>query len=231
MADFISLSARDGAGQFTAYAVEPSTKPTAAIVIIQEVFGVNPNIRRICHRWGEDGYLTIAPDLFWRLQAGVELNREIPEELAVALDLMRRFDAPKGLEDIAVAIDYARQRVAKVGVLGFCLGGRLAYLSATRGDPDAGVLFYGNIEDLMGLASSLTTPFQAHFAGDDHVIPQRAVETVRKGLSHKRNVSIFEYPGVEHGFAGEFGPRRNVSAAELANDRARHFFREHLRTR
>jgi carboxymethylenebutenolidase len=229
LADFISLTARDGTGKFMAYAVEPCIRPTAAIVIIQEVFGVNPNIRRICHRWSEHGYLTIAPDLFWRLQAGVELNREIPEELGVALDLMRRFDTLKGLEDIAAAIDYARQEVTKVGVLGFCLGGRLAYLSATRGDPDASVLFYGNIEDLLGSASSLTTPFQAHFAGDDHVIPPRAVETVRNSLTHKRNVSIFEYPGVEHGFAGEFGPRRNASAADLANDRARHFFQEHLR--
>ena len=229
MSNFISLAARDSTGEFSAYLVEPSTKPTAAIVVIQEVFGVNPNIRRICHRWSEEGYLTIAPDLFWRLTPGLELNREIPEELAVALDLMRRFDPVKGLEDIAVAIDHARQRVARVGVLGFCLGGRLAYLSATRGEPDASVLFYGNIEDLAELAPKLAIPFQAHFAGDDHVIPPSAVATVRNFLAHNSNVAIFEYPGVEHGFAGEFGPRRNAAAADLGNDRVRRFFDAHLR--
>jgi carboxymethylenebutenolidase len=127
-------------GKFNAYVAEPQGEPKAAVVVIQEIFGVNEGIRRKCDHWASLGYLAFAPDLFWRLQPGVELDPDVSEQFQEALGLMGRFDQDLGIRDIEATIRAARQRgAAKVGCVGYCLGGRLAFMTSTRTDVDASV--------------------------------------------------------------------------------------------
>ena len=127
----------DGGASFTAWLAEPSGAPRGAIVVIQEIFGVNEGIRRKCGRWAELGYLALAPDLFWRLEPGVELDPDLPGEFQRALGLMQKFDQDQGVKDIEAAIREARRRLpqgGRVGCVGYCLGGRLAFMTAARTD-------------------------------------------------------------------------------------------------
>jgi carboxymethylenebutenolidase len=141
MSETVSISTLDGAGRFDCYLARPSGRPRAAIVVIQEIFGVNAGIRRKCDRLAEDGYLALAPDLFWRVEPNVELDPDIPQHYQKALGLMSRFDQDQGLRDIEATIKYARdwEHCTKVGAVGYCLGGRLAYMTAARTDADASV--------------------------------------------------------------------------------------------
>ncbi len=139
------IEIESGDAAFGAYVAEPEGTPRAAIVVIQEIFGVNEGIRRKCDKWAQLGYLALAPDLFWRLQPGVELDPDVEQEFKQALDLMGRFDQDQGVRDIEATIRAARQRLGgegKVGCVGFCLGGRLAFMTATRTDIDASVGYY-----------------------------------------------------------------------------------------
>ena len=138
----IRIDTLEGDGGFQAYLAEPDGPPRAAIVVIQEIFGVNEGIRRKCEKWSEKGYLALTPDLFWRLEPGVELDPDIEDQFSRALDLMGRFDQDQGVKDIEATIRAARARLGdggKVGVVGYCLGGRLAFMVATRTDSDASV--------------------------------------------------------------------------------------------
>src|SRR5438128_9081339 len=141
----IEIETLDGSGRFGAYVAEPAGTPRAAIVVIQEIFGVNEGIRRKCDGWAEKGYLAIAPDLFWRIEPGVELDPDVEDQFKQALNLMGQFDQNAGIADIEATIRAARARLGeggKVGVVGFCLGGRLAFMTAARTDVDASVGYY-----------------------------------------------------------------------------------------
>src|SRR3954470_769332 len=134
----VRIDTLDGGESFEAYLAEPSAPPRAAVVVIQEIFGVNEGIRRKCDHWAEKGYLALAPDLFWRLRPGVELDPDVETEFKQALELMGRFDQDQGIRDIEATIRAARARLSakddgsagKVGVVGYCLGGRLAFMTA-----------------------------------------------------------------------------------------------------
>jgi len=225
----IATLARDG--QFAAYVAEPSGPAKAAIVVIQEIFGINPGIRAKCDRLAEDGYLAIAPDLFWRLQPGVELDPDNPAELQQAFGFVQKVSVDLAIADIEATIRAARERVSggKVGVVGYCFGGRLAYLAATRTDADASVGYYGGgIDSMLGESHAIARPLLLHFAGEDkHITPDK-VAAIHAALDPNRHVTIHEYPGADHGFATEFGKRRNDAAAEQADARTAEFFREHL---
>ena len=134
MTKTIQIDTLDGDGSFTAYVAEPADSPRAAIVVIQEIFGINAGIRRKCDRLAEAGYLAIAPDLFWRLGPGIELDPDIEPEMKQALDLMGKFNQDAGVRDIEATIKKARELSGgkKVGAVGYCLGGRLAYMTAAR---------------------------------------------------------------------------------------------------
>lgn len=226
-----SIDAIDGSGAFDAYVARPAGTPRAAIVVIQEVFGVNPGIRRKCDRLAEDGYLAVAPDLFRRIEPGIELDPDVPEEMQRGLDLFGRFDQDAGIRDIEATIRWARGEVGsgKVGCVGYCLGGRLAYMTAARTDVDASVGYYAvGIPDLLREAAAIAHPLLLHIAGDDGFVDAAAQAKMHEGLDDHPKVTLIDYPGEDHGFATEMGNRRSPEAADRADAATAAFFAEHL---
>ena len=228
----ISIDTLDGESSFSAYAAEPEGAPRAAIIVIQEIFGVNEGIRRKCDRWAALGYLAVAPDLFWRLQPGVELDHDVESEFKEALNLLGRFDQDLGISDIEAVIRSARARLdtgGKVGAVGYCLGGRLAFMTAARTDIDASVAYYGvGLDGLLHEKHAISRPLMLHIAGADHFVPEDAQRKIHAGLDDHARVTIHDYPGEDHGFAAEMGNRRSEEAARLADSRTEAFFAEHV---
>ena len=232
MTNTTTIATLDGAGDFHAYRAAPAGTPKAAIVVIQEIFGVNAGIRRKCDTLAEAGYLAIAPDLFWRLEPGIELDPDIKPEMDRALGLMGQFDQDKGIADIEAAIRAARAELgddAKVGVVGYCLGGRLAFMTAARTDVDASVGYYGvGIDGLLGEKHAIAHPVLLHVPEEDHFVDKAAQAAMHAGLDDHPKVTIYDYAGEDHGFATEFGERRSDASAKLADERTAKFFAENL---
>lgn len=223
-----TLSGEDG---FPAYVARPAGEPKAAIIVIQEIFGVNPGIRQKCDKWAEAGYLAVAPDLFWRLEPGIELNPDVPEQMDKGMALFGRFDPDEGIKDIEATIHWIRRDadVQKVGCVGYCLGGKLAYLTATRTDIDASVGYYGvMIDQMLGEAKAIARPLMLHIPTDDHFVSAEAQQAMHEGLDDHPKVTLHDYPGLDHGFATESGDRRDEEGAKLADQRTSEFFQQHL---
>lgn len=229
MTDMISITTLDGA-VMPAYRAVPAGEPKAAIVVIQEIFGINPGIRRKCDTLAEAGYLAIAPDLFWRIEPGISLDPDVAPEMQRALSLMGQFDQDEGIRDIEAAIRFARtEGVAKVGAVGYCLGGRLAYMTAARTDIDASVGYYAvGVDGLLGEKHAIAKPLMLHIAGDDGFVDKDTQAAMHAGLDDHPKVTLHDYPGEDHGFATEFGKRRSEAAASLADQRTTAFFTEYL---
>ena len=229
----IRIETLEGEGGFDAYAAEPEGAPRAAIVVIQEIFGINEGIRRKCDRWAAKGYLALAPDLFWRLEPGVQLDPDVPDQFKRALGLMQQFDQDQGVVDIEATIRAARARLGergKVGVVGYCLGGRLAYMAAARTDADASVGYYAvGLPDILHEKNAIARPLMLHIAGADHFVDDAAREAMHEALDDHPKVVLHDYPGEDHGFAAEMGKRRSEEAARLADGRSEEFFDRHLR--
>lgn len=200
--------------------------------MIQEIFGVNAGIRRKCDTLAEAGYLAIAPDLFWRLEPSIELDPDIKPEFDRALELMGQFDQDKGIADIEASIRAVRSELgdgAKVGVVGYCLGGRLAFMTAARTDVDASVGYYGvGIDGLLGEKHAIAHPVLLHVPEEDHFVDKAAQAAMHAGLDDHPKVTIYDYAGEDHGFATEFGERRSDASAKLADERTAKFFAENL---
>jgi len=228
----IGIDTLEKDGSFQAYAAEPAGTPRAAIVVIQEIFGVNEGIRRRCDRWASLGYLAVAPDLFWRIEAGVELDPDVPDEFRRGLELMGRFDQDQGIADIEATIRAARARLpdgGKVGCVGYCLGGRLAFMTAARTDVDASVGYYAvGVDGLLGEKHAIAHPLMLHIAGADHFVLPEIQRAMHDGLDDHPKVVLHDYPGEDHGFATEMGNRRSEAAAQLADERTERFFATNL---
>ena len=217
---------------FMAYSAAPAGEPKAAIVVIQEIFGVNAGIRRKCERWAELGYLALAPDLFWRLEPGVELDPDVETEFKQALELMGRFDQDQGIKDIEASLRAARKMLGnngKVGCVGYCLGGRLAFMTSARTDVDASVGYYAvGLDGLLREKNAIARPLMLHIAGADHFVGPDVQQAMHAALDDHPKVVLHDYPGEDHGFAAEIGKRRSEEAAQLADRRTEEFFARHL---
>jgi carboxymethylenebutenolidase len=226
-----AIEALDGRGTFDAYTAQPEGTPKAAIIVIQEIFGVNPGIRKKADDWAAKGYLALAPDMFWRFKPGYDVDPDVPEQMQDAFLTMQRFDLDKGILDVEAVIRAARKLVdgGKVGIVGFCLGGRTAFLTATRTDIDASVGYYGGgIDTMLGESHAIAKPLLLHFAEQDHYITAEKRGAIHAALDGNAHVTIHEYDGVDHGFATTSGKRRDDAAAELADARTAAFFAEAL---
>ena len=231
MSETVKISTLSGDQQFDAYVARPADTPRAAIVVIQEIFGVNAGIRRKCDKLAEDGYLAVAPDLFWRLEPGIELDPDVEPEFQRALDLMGKFDQDQGIRDIEATIHYIRrdEGIAKVGAVGYCLGGRLAYMTAARTDVNATVGYYGvGIDGLLNEKQAIAHPLMLHIPTEDGFVDKDTQKAMHEGLDDHPKVTLYDYEGLDHGFATEFGERRAEEAAQLADKRTAQFFAEHL---
>lgn len=231
MSETQRISTLSGSDAFDCYAAWPQGEPRAAIVVIQEIFGVNEGIRRKCDKLAEAGYLALAPDLFWRLRSGVELDPDIESEFNEALELMGEFDQDLGVRDIEATIRHARRSLGcpKVGAVGYCLGGRLAFMTAARTDADASVGYYAvGIDNLLREKHAIANPLMLHIPTADGFVPPEVQRAMHEGLDDHHKVTLHDYEGLDHGFATEFGKRRNDEAAKLADRRTMDFFAEHL---
>lgn len=231
MSETVIIETLDNDGEFAVYVARPADKPVAAIIVIQEIFGVNAGIRRKCDKLAEEGYLAVAPDLFWRLEPGIELDPDIEPEFKRALDLMKQFDQDQGIRDIEAAIRWARGETSggKVGAVGYCLGGRLACMTAARTDADATVGYYAvGIDNLLREKHAIANPLMLHIPTADGFVSPEVQKTMHDGLDDHPKVVLHDYEGMDHGFATEFGKRRNDACARKADERTKDFFAEHL---
>jgi carboxymethylenebutenolidase len=224
-----SISVRMADGDFNCYVARPAGgAPAPAVVVIQEIFGINRFVRATADRLAAQGYLAVAPDLFWRIKPGIDITDQSEAEWKEAFGYYNAFDVPKGVEDIAATIDTVRADPAcdgKVGAIGFCLGGLLAFLTATRTTIDASVVYYGGgMDNFIGEAGKLKKPLLVQLAGDDAYIPKEAQDKIVAGLKGKPGVEIHIYPGRDHAFARDGGQHYNAVDAETANARTAAFF-------
>lgn len=218
-------------GQIPVYVARPASPPRAAIVVIPEIFGINPGIRQKADKWAAAGYLAVAPDIFWRFAPGVELDPDVEAELNQAFGYFQQYDAADGVCDIEAVIKWIRldAGVAKVGCAGYCLGGRLAYMAAARTDMDASVGYYGvMIDTMLDEAHHIAKPLLLHIPTADHFVGPEAQAAIHARLDDHPQVTLCDYHGLDHGFAAETGDRRDEAGAQLADSRTAAFLAEHL---
>lgn len=219
-------------GEFSAYVARPAAAKAPAVVVIQEIFGVNAVMRGIADDLAAAGYLAICPDLFWRIEPGIDITDQSEAEWKRAFELYQAFDVEQGVEDIAATIAAVREDAGcsgKVGAVGFCLGGLLAFLTATRTDADACVAYYGvGIENFVAEANDLARPLLVHIAEEDEFVPKEAQAVIVAGLKGNPKAQVHTYPGRNHAFSRKGGAHYDATDAAKAGQRTLDFFKANL---
>ncbi len=227
-----NLSIKTADGTFNAYVAMPETVPAPVVVVIQEIFGVNAVMRGVADEYARQGYIAVCPDLFWRLEPGIELTDKTDDEWQKAFGLLQKFDPDKGAQDIQATLDAARalpDASGKAAVVGYCMGGMMTYLSATRTDGDAFASFYGaGIDNYLGEADKISKPLIMHLAGQDEFIPTEAQDKIKAALQDKSGVTIYQYPDSNHAFCRVGGNHYDEQAAATANGRTAEFLKQNL---
>jgi len=227
----ITVTASDG-GTFNAYLSKPDKTPAPAVVILQEVYGVNRFIKRISDYWASQGFLIASPDVYWRMEPGIVLDPETPGHREKARAWGQELDVDKAVDDITALVEHLRampECTGKVGVSGYCLGGKLAYLQGTRGTADCNVSYYGvGIENYLGEAGKLTKPLMLHIGEADSWTPPEVRKQLDGVLSGFMHVTSYLYENTDHAFAREGASTDVPAMRELANGRTLEFFRNHL---
>lgn len=222
MGEWVSLKAADGQ-ELSAYVARPQGEPIAGLVVVQEIFGVNQHIRSVADGYAEDGFLVVAPALFDRIERGVELGYE-REDRQRAVSFIPKLDIEKSVTDVAAAIDFASGATGKkVGVIGYCYGGSLAWLAATRLHPAVAVGYYGG-QIYKFAAESPSAPVMLHFGKQDTHIPPEEVAEIH--AAHPE-IEIYWYDA-GHGFNCDARSSYDKDAAVQARDRSLRFLKKHL---
>ena len=215
--------------EFDGYLALPASGYGPGIVVLQEIFGVNDYVRSVADWYAAHGFVALAPDLFWRLERNVQLTGADWDK---AIDFYQRIDEDKAVEDSAAAMSFLRQHPAcngRVGAVGFCMGGNLAYLLSTRYKPDCAVGYYGvSIEKSLDEAKNLESPLLLHIAGQDKFCPPEAQAEIHRVLGANELVTLHVYAGRDHAFGRTGGEHYHAADAELANLRSLEFFITHL---
>lgn len=227
---WMDVASSDG-GSFQAYVSLPPTGMGPGIVLVQEIFGVNEHIRGVADQYAMDGFVVLAPDVFWREAPRVELGYDdAAMARGRALKGNLNFDsAIQDLVDSTAALRALPQVVGKVASLGYCMGGLLSYLLAASGRVDAGICYYGaGIEARLDQEACITCPMLFHFAEQDQLIPVSAVKTVSRTFASHADAWVQTYPGVGHGFNCWARTAYNQQAATLARGRTLEFLSIYL---
>jgi carboxymethylenebutenolidase len=232
MKDHITVEGHDGA--FAAYTARPKILPAPAVVVLQELFGVNADIRKTCDELAEQGFLAMAPDLFWRQEPGVNLSVTSEADWQHGLRLYSAYDRDKGVRDVKDTM-YAARRLpecnGKVAILGYCLGALMVFLTALRCDGvDAAVAYHGgDTEKYLSEVDKLHAPLLMHLAEEDEFISKAAQAEIKSALASKPNATVYSYPGQNHAFSRHGGAHYNPAAAKLAHARTYEFLNRTLR--
>jgi carboxymethylenebutenolidase len=233
MKGHMTIKGRDGA--FDAYISRPNTLPAPAVVVLQELFGVNADIRKTCDELAEQGFIAVAPDLFWRQEPGVDLSNVTSEaDWRHGLRLYQAYDRDAGVKDIEDTITAVRNLPAcsgKVAVLGYCLGALMVFLTSVRYDSiDAAVAYHGgDTEKYLNEVDGLHAPLLMHLAEEDEFISKPAQAAIKAALAKKPNATVYSYPGQNHAFSRHGGAHYNAEAAALARERTYAFLNRQLR--
>jgi len=228
MGEWVQVEGPDGA--FKAYVARPTGTPKGAVVAVQEIFGVNAVMRGKCDWMAREGFLAISPDLFWRIKPGIELTDQTDAEWKQAIDHMNALDKNAGVLDVAATLAHARSMgPSKAGVMGYCMGGYIAFLAACRTDTDATVCYHGGgIHTALGEAGGIKKPVMLHNPMKDAFIPVEALNQIRETLAPNPLVTVWEYAEQDHAFTREGGKHYNAAATEVANGRTIAFFNQYL---
>ena len=231
MGNRIVIEGRDGA--FGAYIARPAGLPAPAVVVLHEVFGVNADIRKTCDELAEQGFIAVAPDLFWRQELGVDLTVTSEADWQHGLRLYQAYDRDAGAKDVKDAANVVAKLpecMGRVAVLGYCLGGLMTFLTAARYGVDAAVVYHGgDTEKYLEEINGLDAPLLMHLAEEDEFISKPAQAEIKAALASKPNATVYSYPGQHHAFARHNGTHYNAAAAALANRRTSEFLHQHLR--
>ena len=226
----VPIKSFDG-GEFEGYLSMPASGYGPGIVVLQEIFGVNQYLRDVADWYAAHGFVAVVPDLFWRIQPGIELSDK-GDDWNKAIELYMKIDEAKAVEDSAATVEFLRKHPScsgRVGAVGFCMGGNLAYLLSVRFKPDCAVGYYGvSIEKSLDEAKNLNSPLMLHIAGQDKFCPPEAQAQIHAALDSNPLVTIHDYAGMDHAFARLGGEHYDAAAAELANLRTLEFFVSHL---
>jgi carboxymethylenebutenolidase len=231
MKDQITINGRDGA--FRAYIARPDALPAPAVVVLQELFGVNADIRKHCDELAELGVIAVAPDLFWRQEPGVDLSVTSEADWQHGLRLYQAYDRDAGVRDVEDTVDTVAKKMpectGKIAVLGYCLGALMTFLTAVRYRVDAAVAYHGgDTEKYLGEVDGLHAPLLMHLAEEDEFISKPAQAEIKKVLTTKPNATVYSYPGQRHAFSRHNGAHYNAAAATLANERTSEFLNRQL---
>ena len=228
MKDRITIEGRDGI--FYAHIARPNTSPASAVVVLQELFGVNADIRKTCDELAEQGFVAVAPDLFWRLEPGADLSVTSEADWQHGLRLYQAYDRDAGVRDINDTLDTVAKVPGKIAVQGYCLGALMTFLTAVRCHVDAAVAYHGaDTEKYLEEVDNLSAPLLMHLGEEDEFISKSAQAEIKTALARKPNATVHSYPGQRHAFARHNGAHYDAAAATLANGRTSEFLRQHLR--
>ena len=220
----ITIHAADGSGSFAAYVAEPKAKPAGTVVVIQEIFGVNQAMRDTCAWVADLGFIAVCPDLFWRIEPGIDITDKSDAEWKRAFELFQTFDQAKGIDDLKASVAASRTMPGangKVATIGYCLGGRLAFMMAQQSDADANISYYGvGLDGLLGDLPKVTKPLLVHVADKDEFFPAEGRAAVIAAVQGHKHAVGHVYRDADHAFARVNGVHWDGRSATIANGRS-----------